>query len=60
MKKISAFFVLLTAIFSLADEKRPGLWDFIAKIGINFGGTMPFPMPNTIKSIIIARISFRP
>jgi hypothetical protein len=48
---IKIFIILITAIFSFADEKRSGLWDFIAKIGINFGGTMPLPMPGNIDKV---------
>jgi len=47
----SLIFLLLLCIFSFAEERRSGLWDFCAKIGINFGGTMPFPMPGNISKV---------
>jgi hypothetical protein len=49
--KIKIFFILLTAIFSFANEKKSGFWDFVAKIGINLGGAMPFPMPSSINKV---------
>ena len=36
---------------AFAEEKHIGFWDFFAKIGINLGGTMPRPMPNSISKV---------
>jgi len=36
---------------SFAEERRVGFWDFFAKIGVNLGGTMPRPMPNSISKV---------
>jgi len=41
--------VLAQTVF--ASEKKAGLWDYSAKIGLNLGGTMPFPIPNNIIEI---------
>ena len=36
---------------TFAEERYGGFWDFFAKIGINLGGTMPRPMPNSISKV---------
>jgi hypothetical protein len=41
--------VILVQTFSFAEEKES--WDFSVKMGLNVGGTMPFPMPATIEKI---------
>jgi len=49
--RIFAFLFCLTATLSFAEEKQPGLWDYSVKIGLNLGGTMPFPTPANIEEI---------
>jgi hypothetical protein len=44
-------FLILFCVFSFAEERPGGFWDFCAKIGINLGGTMPRPMPNNISKV---------
>lgn len=52
MKIIKILVILIIlAQTSFASEKRAGLWDYSAKIGLNFGGTMPFPIPANISKI---------
>jgi len=43
--------ILILVQITFANEKQAGLWDFFAKIGVNLGGTMPRPMPNSISKV---------
>ncbi|GHV15034.1 hypothetical protein AGMMS49938_12300 [Fibrobacterales bacterium] len=57
--RCSFAFLLLFFVFAGANEtefayavnKSPEKWDFSANIGLNIGGTMPFPLPSTIIKI---------
>jgi hypothetical protein len=42
---------MLFCALSFAEGEPANIWDFSAKIGINLGGTMPFPMPGNIEEI---------
>jgi hypothetical protein len=42
-----ALFILVQTVFA----KQSGLWDYSAKLGLNLGGTMPFPIPANINKI---------
>jgi hypothetical protein len=52
--------LIILAKVSFAEEKQRRFWDFFAKIGINLGGTMPRPMPNSISKIESYAPSFVP
>jgi len=45
--KILIILILVQAVFA----KQSGLWDYSAKLGLNLGGTMPFPIPANINKI---------
>jgi len=46
---LTILFILVQITF--AEERHVGFWDFFAKVGINLGGTMPRPMPNSISKV---------
>ncbi len=50
----------LFCALSFAEEELESVWDFSAKIGINLGGTMPFPMPGSIEKIESYSLSYVP
>ena len=56
MKNNPVFLTL--CVFSLSFAGEP--WDVSAKIGINLGGTMPFPMPANIEKVENYSLSFVP
>jgi hypothetical protein len=58
--KIKFFLILFAAAFSFAGEKQSGFWDFIAKIGLNLGGSMPIPIPANIDKVESYNPSFTP
>jgi len=51
--KISIIPIVLAILVQAASasERQWGSWDFFAKAGINLGGTMPYPMPNSISRV---------
>jgi len=51
LKIIKILIIVILVQTSFASEKQAGLWDYSAKIGLNLGGTMPFPLPANISKI---------
>ena len=48
--------ILVQTLFA----KQSGLWDYSAKIGLNLGGTMPRPMPNSVSKVESYSPNFNP
>ena len=44
-------FLFILILVQTSFAKQSGLWDYSAKIGLNLGGTMPFPIPANINKI---------
>jgi len=49
--KILIILLILQILVQTVFAKQSGVWDYSAKLGLNFGGTMPFPMPANISKI---------
>jgi len=49
--QITKILIILQILVQIVFAKQVGLWDYSAKLGLNLGGTMPFPMPANISKI---------
>lgn len=49
--RILIILLILQILVQTVFAKQSGPWDYSAKLGLNLGGTMPRPMPNSISKV---------